>query len=51
MYNNNKTFQVAKSGKTQWIVIRQVAGLDRIYKLGDRIKGHGLIVGIKVEVK
>lgn len=46
---NNKQFQVVnKKGRTQWVVIRQVAGLDRIYKLGDRIPGIGLVIGIGV---
>lgn len=44
----NKTFQVInKKGKPEWIVIRQIAGVDKMYKLGDRIPRIGLIIGLK----
>lgn len=45
---NTKTFQVIKNDKAVWVVIRQIAGIDRMYKVGDRIKGYGLVVGVKV---
>ena len=45
---NNKTFQVIdRRGKAIWIVIRQIAGLDKIYQLGDKIPGYGRVIGIK----
>ncbi len=45
---NMKTFQVVKNGKATWIVLRQVAGLDKTYKIGDYITGLGRVVGVKV---
>jgi len=47
---NNKTFQIVdKKSKAIWVVIRQVAGIDKIYNLGSKIPGYGKVIGIKIE--
>lgn len=44
---NNKRFQVVnKKGKVEWVVVRQVAGIDKLYKLGDYITGLGRVIGM-----
>lgn len=49
---NNKTFQIVnKMGKTEWIVLRQIAGIDKLYYIGSKIKGLGTVIGIGVELK
>lgn len=45
----NKTFQVInrKTGKPEFVVIRQITGIDKLWKIGDRIPRVGLIIGVK----
>ena len=48
----NKTLQVTNRSKkgpsTLWIVVRQIPGKDKIYKLGSIVPGYGKVIGIKV---
>lgn len=45
----NKTFQVInrKTGKLEWVVVRQIKGLDKIYTFGNIVPGYGKVIGIK----
>ena len=42
----NKTFQVEKRGKRQWVVIRQAAH-DPKYKIGSHIPSYGVVVAMR----
>jgi hypothetical protein len=36
----NKTFKLERNGKQQFVVLRQIAGVDEIYAIGSKVK-HG----------
>lgn len=42
----NKTFQVEKKGKRQWVVIRQMAH-DPQYKVGSHIPSYGKVIEVR----
>lgn len=42
-----KVFQVEKRNKLQWVVIRQIPGLDPTYKIGSHIPSYGKVVAVR----
>jgi hypothetical protein len=42
----NRTYQVEKRGKKQWVVIRQLPH-DPVYRIGSHIPSYGKVVAIR----